>query len=278
MGTDGNGRAVLTTGANSGIGLATAIELARRGFHSIGSVRSEAKADLVEKAAADAGVEVATILLDVTDVDGCERAMSGLHLYGLVNNAGYGLNGAVEDVDDDEAHHLFETMVHAPMRLARLAAPAMRDARDGRIVMVSSILGTITAPFAGHYAGAKHALEALSDALRVELARDGIKVVVVEPGGFRTGIWDEFERDIVKREEAGSRFTSAYRRSLLGQRMLEPLMGNPDQCAKVIAGALTSRNPRPRYLIGLDAQLLAFSDRFTPTFVRDRFLRIGLGI
>ncbi|HEX7166380.1 MAG TPA: SDR family oxidoreductase [Acidimicrobiales bacterium] len=271
-------RAVLTTGANSGIGLATVIELARRGFRSIGSVRTEAKAEQVEKAAADAGVEVHTVLMDVTDAEQCERALSGLHLYGLVNNAGYGVNGAVEDVTDDEAHQLFDTMVHAPMRLSRLAAPAMREQGGGRIVHVSSILGMTTAPFAGHYAGAKHALEALADAQRIELARDGIKVVLIEPGGFRTSIWEEFQADVDRREEAGSRFAGAYQRVLMGQRMIEPLMGKPEQCAKVIASAIDTRYPRSRYLVGMDAQLMNVATRLTPTFVRDRVMRLGLGI
>ena len=120
-------RTVLTTGANSGIGLATALELARRGFRSVGSVRSEEKADVLAKAAAEAGVEVETVLLDVTDAERCRAVMAGLELYGLVNNAGYGVTGAVEDVDDDEARQLLETMVVAPMRLARLALPGMRE-------------------------------------------------------------------------------------------------------------------------------------------------------
>jgi short-subunit dehydrogenase len=270
-------RSVLTTGANSGIGLSTVIELAKRGYHSVGSVRSEEKAEAVEKAAAAAGVEVTTVLMDVTDAEECERALSGLRLYALVNNAGYGLNGAVEDIADDEARHLFETMVHAPMRLARLAAPAMREQGGGRIVNISSIAGLVTAPFAGHYTGAKHALEALSDALRVELAADGIKVIIVEPGGFKTGIWDEFQRDIDRHAAAGSRFTDAYRRMLSGQRALERLMGNPDQCAKVIAAAIDARVPRARYLVGLDAQMLNAASRLTPTFVRDRVLRLGIG-
>ena len=271
-------RTVLTTGANSGIGLATVLEVARRGFRSIGSVRSEEKAELVAKAAAEAGVEVETVLLDVSDAEQCERAMSGLRLYGLVNNAGYGMTGAIEDVSDDEAHALFETMVHAPVRLARLALPAMRENGEGRIVNVSSIAGRTTAPFAGHYAAAKHALEALSDALRIEVAGAGIKVVLVEPGGFRTGIWEEFERDIERREREGSRYGPAYRRTLRGQQLLEPIMGNPDQCAKVIASALTSRNPRARYLIGLDAQAINFWDTVTPTFLKDRVTRLGLGL
>ena len=275
---DRSNLAVLTTGANSGIGLATVLELARRGYRSIGSVRSDAKADTVHKAAADAGVQVDTVLMDVTDPEQCERAMSGLRLYGLVNNAGYGLTGAIEDVDDDEAHALFETMVHAPMRLTRLALPAMRDAGGGRIVNVSSIAGRVSAPFAGHYTGAKHALEALSDALRMEVAKDGVKVSLVEPGGFKTGIWEEFERDIRKRESQNSRYLDAYRRSLQGQQMMEPLMGNPGQCAKVIAGAVDSRSPRSRYLVGIDAQMMNALDSVTPTFVKDRFIRLSMGI
>lgn len=271
-------RAVLTTGANSGIGLATVIEVAKRGFRSIGSVRSDAKAEVVAKAAADAGVEVETVLLDVTDADQCQRALAGLRLYGLVNNAGYGLTGAVEDVTDDQAQHLFETMVHAPVRLARLALPAMREAGAGRIVNVSSIAGLATSPFAGHYSGAKHALEALTDALRVEVADAGIKVVLVEPGGFRTGIWEEFERDIAAHEAAGSRFAPAYRRALQGQRLLEPIMGDPAQCARVIVHALTGRAPRARYLVGLDAQAMLAAQRFTPTFLKDRVFRLATGL
>jgi NAD(P)-dependent dehydrogenase (short-subunit alcohol dehydrogenase family) len=274
--TDRQQRAVLTTGANSGIGLATVLEVARRGYRSIGSVRSEAKADVVRKAAADAGVEVHTILLDVADREQCERAMKGLRLYGLVNNAGYALTGAIEDVGDDEAQALVDTMVMAPMRLARLALPAMRDAGEGRVINVSSIAGRTTAPFVGWYAGAKHALEALSDALRVEVAGGGVRVVLVEPGGFRTGIWEDTERDIAKR--AGSRFEPAYRRSLQGTHMIERFMGDPAGVAKVIAGALDSRAPRARYLVGADAQALNLVEQFTPTPIKDRVTRLFLGL
>ena len=276
--TDRGDQTVLTTGANSGIGLATALELARQGMHSVGSVRSDAKAEVVHAAAAEAGVEVETVLLDVTDAEQCGRAIEGLPpLTGLVNNAGYALTGAIEDVDDDEARRLFETMVHAPMRLARLALPGLRQ-RHGRIVNISSIAGLTTAPFAGHYTGAKHALEALSDALRMEVAGDGVKVILVEPGGFKTGIWAEFEADIDRREEAGTRHSSAYRRSLQAQRLMEPIMGSPQGCAKVVATALTTSVPRNRYLVGLDAQAILLAQRLTPTFLKDRVVRFGLGL
>lgn len=267
---------VLTTGANSGIGLATVVEVARRGFRSIGSVRSEAKAEVVAKAAAEAGVEVETVLLDVNDAGRCAEVLDGLDLYGLVNNAGYSLTGAIEDVSDDEARRLLETMVVAPARLARLSLPAMRRAGRGRIVNVSSIAGLTTAPFAGWYSAAKHALESMSDALRMEVAGAGVQVVLVEPGGFRTGIWEETERDVSRR--AGSTFDEAYQRSLRMIGLTAPIMGEPEQVAKVISRALSAAVPRSRYLVGLDAHALLLSDRLTPTRVKDFVLRAGLGI
>ncbi|HYF45920.1 MAG TPA: SDR family oxidoreductase [Acidimicrobiales bacterium] len=270
-------KTVLTTGANSGIGLATVLKLAEKGFRSVGSVRSEAKAETVERAAKDAGVDVETVILDVTDAERCEKVVADLELHALVNNAGYGMVGAVEDVDDDEARQLIETMVIAPMRLTRLALPALR-ANKGRIVNVSSIAGRTTAPFAGWYTAAKHALEALSDSLRMEVGGDGVHVVLIEPGGFKTGIWEEFERDIERRAESGSRYVDAYRRSLSGQRLAENLMGTPETCARVIAMALTSPVPLPRYLVGVDAWALNLADTLTPTMLKDRLVRLGLGL
>ena len=269
---------VLVTGANSGIGLATVLELARRGYHTVGTVRSGAKASVVHQAAASAAVEVDTVELDVTDADGCREVLAGLTLHGLVNNAGYALTGAIEDIGDDEARALFETMVFAPMRLARLALPGMRADGGGRIVNVSSIAGLVSSPLAGWYTGAKHALEALTDSLRIEVAGDGVVVCLVEPGGFKTGIWEDMTRDIERHRAAGSRLTPAYERSRQLQKLIEPIMGSPDQCARVIAGAIDARLPRPRYLVGLDAQAMRLGDRLTPDLVQDRIMRLVLGL
>ena len=266
---------VLTTGANSGIGLATVLEVARQGYTSVGTVRTPEKAELVEAAAREGGLDVDTEILDVTDTDAIEEVVDRRRPYALVNNAGYSITGAIEDVPDEEARTAVETMVLAPMRLARLAIPHMRDRGEGRIVNVSSIYGRVTTPLTGWYQGAKHALEALTDALRMEVAGSGIRVVLVEPGGFRTGIWEETERQIDKR--AGSRYDSAYRRTLQSTRLTQPIMGDPGHVARVIAGALSGFT-RPRYLVGYDAAAIALWSRLTPTEVKDRLQRLVLGL
>ncbi|MBK9181194.1 MAG: SDR family NAD(P)-dependent oxidoreductase [Acidimicrobiales bacterium] len=267
---------VLTTGANSGLGLAIVLELARRGYRSVGSVRSDAKAAVVHEAATAAGVEVETVLLDVTDEAACARVLADLDLYGLVNNAGFGQTGAVEDVDDAEVREILETMVVAPMRLARLALPAMRAAGRGRIVNVSSVYGRTTTPLTGWYQGAKHALEAVSDALRVEVAGAGVRVILVQPGAFRTAIFDDVGRDAEKR--AGSRFDTAYKRTQQLVRLAGPLMGEPQQVARVVAGALSSPFPRARYLVGFDAPFIAAAGALTPTPLKDLVTRFTLGL
>jgi NAD(P)-dependent dehydrogenase (short-subunit alcohol dehydrogenase family) len=234
------------------------------------------KADMVARAAEEAGVSVETVLFDVTDAAACERVVGELRPWGLVNNAGYSLTGAVEDVEDDEARQLLETMVIAPARLVRLALPHMRAAGEGRIVNVSSIYGRTTTPLSGWYQAAKHALEGLSDALRMEVASAGVSVVLVEPGGFRTGIWEEHARDIGRRQ--ASHYETAYRRSLESLRWTQPLMGEPRTVATVIVRALTARWPSARYLVGYDAQLVTLTDMVLPTAVKDRLSRLMLGL
>jgi NAD(P)-dependent dehydrogenase (short-subunit alcohol dehydrogenase family) len=272
---DRRDQTVVTTGANSGIGLATVLEVARQGYRSVGTVRTPEKAELVAKSARDGGLDVDTEILDVTDAAAIEELVDQHRPYALVNNAGYSITGAIEDVPDEEARAAIDTMVLAPMRLARLAIPHMRERGEGRIVNVSSIYGRVTTPLTGWYQGAKHALEALTDALRMEVAGSGIRVVLVEPGGFRTGIWEETERQIDKR--AGSRYDSAYRRTLQSTRLTQPIMGDPGHVARVIAGALSGFT-RPRYLVGYDAAAIALWSRLTPTEIKDRLQRLVLGL
>lgn len=272
----GEPHTVLVTGANSGIGLATVIELARIGLHAVGSVRSPAKARIVHRAAREAGMEVDTVMLDVSDAAACERVVDRVRPYAIVNNAGVSNLGAVEDVSDAEVRAQIEAMLIAPVRLARLAIPHMRAAGGGRIVNISSIYGLLTTPMSGWYQACKHGLEAVSDALRMEVARDGIRVVLIEPGGFDTGIWGDTERAVERRRQ--SRYAVAYERTMQGVRLAKPLMGDPRSVAKVIARAVTSSRPKSRYLVGYDAQAARLYSRVVVEPVRDGLARMALGL
>jgi NAD(P)-dependent dehydrogenase (short-subunit alcohol dehydrogenase family) len=269
-------RTSLVTGANSGIGLATALELARRGQRTIGTVRSPAKAKVLRAAAAEAGVEVETAILDVTDADRCAAVIERFEPDILINNAGYAQTAPVESVDDAAAEHLLGTMLVAPIRLARLALPHMRANGWGRIVNVSSILGRVTMPLTGWYQASKHGLEAVTDALRIECAADGVSVVLVEPGFFRTAIFEDLEADA---EQYGDgRYAVVYERLRTMLQSWEPLMGNPDSVASTIATAVEASRPRARYLVGPDAQLLDATRSLTPTVLRDRATRLLSGL
>ena len=274
----GRARTVLVTGANGGIGLAATLELARRGFDVVATVRSDAKAAYVRDHAAGAGCgdSVATALLDVNDLDALPGILDHGPFYGLVNNAGYTNLGAVEDVSDEDARAQIDTMVLAPMRLARLVLPAMRDAGEGRIVNVSSVYSFLSTPLSGWYQAAKRGLEGVSDALRFELAGSGVAVVSVQPGAVATDLWEEFRDRVQDRRD--SRFARAYERAEALVRAGEPFMASADAVARTIGTAMTTRSPRPVYLVGVDARVARLSTQLVPQWVRDRVSRTVLGL
>jgi NAD(P)-dependent dehydrogenase (short-subunit alcohol dehydrogenase family) len=268
-------RKVLTTGSNSGLGLATLLEMARRGHDSIGTVRSPDKAKIVAELAAREGLEVTTHILDVTDASACAAVVREVEPEVLVNNAGYMVYAAVEEVEDEDARNLLETMVLAPTRLARLCIPAMRSKNWGRIIQVSSISARVSFPLMGWYQGCKQALEGISDAMRLELASSGIAVALVEPGIFRSEMSQEFS---APKSAQGSRYATAYERSGSFYGRLGAMMTDAETVARVIAEAVEARSPRARYPVGLDAQFNLLSDPVTPTALRDRALRTFFGL
>jgi NAD(P)-dependent dehydrogenase (short-subunit alcohol dehydrogenase family) len=268
-------RKVLTTGCNSGLGLATVLELARRGHDSIGTVRTAGKAEIVAEAAERAGVEVTTRILDVTDAEACAAVVGELEPDVLVNNAGYMIYAAIEDVGDEEARNLLETIVVAPTRLARLCVPHMRRREWGRIIQVSSISARVSFPLMGWYQGCKQALEGISDAMRMELASAGIGVAIVEPGNFRSEMSEQFS---APKNAEGSRYAKAYERSGSFYHRLGAMMTDVETVADVIADTITTRALRARYPVGLDAQFNILSDPITPTGLRDRALRSVFGL
>ena len=269
-------RTVLVTGANSGIGLETVLHLATLGFGVVGTARSSEKARSIEMAASDAGVAIETAILDVTDASGCEALVTSLEPWAIVNSAGYMNLGRVLEVPAEDALRQLDAMVVAPMRLVALAAPAMRRRGEGRIVNVSSVAAEVTAAMAGWYQASKHALSAVSDALRREVADDGIDVVLIEPGGISTGIWDKAADDLARRRRR-SRFPTSYDRSLRVLRTARPFMGSPSSVAEVIGEALTAGRPRAHYRVGADATSILALEAIVPERVRDRLARAVIG-
>ncbi|MDI2126693.1 SDR family NAD(P)-dependent oxidoreductase [Yinghuangia seranimata] len=271
----------LVTGANSGLGLATVLELARHGVRAVGTVRSEEKAAKVRAAAEEAGVEVETRVLDVTDAAGCKDVVADVRPDILVNNAGSTCYAPVADVMEEEARHHLETAVFAPTRLARLALPLMQERGWGRVVQVSSVAGKVTYPLMGWYQAGKHAMEALSDAMRLEVAGSGVSVVVVAPGGFRSGISEDMA-DVAHRYR-GSKYATAFRRLDLGFTLVQPFWSDVDEVARVIALAATEPSPRGRYVVGRDAQVSLLFSRLVENFAaavefRDRAVRRLIGM
>jgi len=248
----------------------------------IGTVRSEEKAGLITRAAVEKGLRVRTALVDVDDEASCREGFAEIARmtdggpYAVVNNAGFAQSGAVEDVSDELARKQLETNVVAPMRIARLVLPAMRERGEGRIVNVSSIAGRLSTPLMGWYCASKQALEGVTDALRMEVEADGIRVVLVEPGVFGTDIWAAAQTGGFP-EPTSARYAAAYARaeSLSGRADRLP---DPVWVARTIRVALSNPVPLARYLVGVDAVSGAFADRLAPTVLTDYVKSVASGL
>src|SRR3954447_18355043 len=275
-------RSVLITGCSSGIGHATATHLAERGWTVYASARRmESIADLAQRGCR-------TLALDVTDEGSMEAAVAAVEeteggVGALVNNAGYSQSGAIETVPLERIRAQFETNVFGLVRMCQLVLPGMRRHGGGRIVNVSSMGGRLTFPGGGAYHGTKHAVEALSDALRFELRGFGVDVVVIEPGLIKTrfgetavGSMDsapaEGDDDAYAGFNAavGAATASAY------EGPLARLGGGPEAVARAIERALSARRPKTRYKVTPSARMILaqrrlLSDRSWDAVMRTQF-------
>lgn len=268
----------LITGVSTGLGRALAEEALGRGWSVAGTVR---RVEDAEAFAALAPGRARAYLLDVAEPRAVEAVVTqaAADLGGLdvvVNNAGYGLMGAFEECTDEQIRRQFEVNVFGAMRLAQLVLPDMRHAGWGRIVNVSSVGGKISLPVAGWYSASKHALEALADALRLEVGPLGVAVVSLLPGPVRT----EFLRnmDIVPLPPAMPQRYAALLERLHRHQANRLFEIPPEAVARVIVRAVEARRPRPRYLLTLPARV---GIRLRPWFTDrgwDRFLTLFYGL
>ena len=271
---------VIITGASSGIGAATARELARRGFHVLAGVRRDQDADAIRRP----GVE--PLIIDITNPDHIRALADRVHgdpqrraVRALVNNAGIGVNVPVEVFAIDEWRRLFEVNSFGHIAVTQTLLPALIRSK-GRVINISSVGGKVAMATYGPYAGTKFALEAVSDSLRREIAPLGVQVVVVEPAAVRTKIGD---RAIARAQEVASTMTPEQ--SERYGRLVEAITAqaasamesglSDDAAAKVIAQAVTARKPRTRYTIGREAALLPLLTTL-PDRMLDRLLAAAL--
>ncbi len=249
--------AVLITGCSTGIGRAVAERLARAGMTVYASAR---RPDSIEDLK---GAGCRTLALDVTDEDSMRTAVGEIEraegaVGALVNNAGYSQNGAVETVAIDDVRRQFETNVFGLLRMSQLVLPGMRREGRGRIVNVSSMGGKLTFPGGGIYHATKHAVEAISDAMRFEVRGFGVDVVVIEPGLIRTSFGETSVASVPRDDGPYAEFNSAVAAATAGayDGPLGELGGGPEAVAKAIEKALTADRPRTRYKVTASARLL----------------------
>jgi NAD(P)-dependent dehydrogenase (short-subunit alcohol dehydrogenase family) len=268
-------KTALITGASSGIGEAAALQLAELGYTVYaGARRVERMSDL-----ADRGIR--TRAVDVTDDASMVALVEAIlgetgRVDVLVNNAGYGLYGALEDVPIEEARRQFDVNLFGLACLTQLVLPQMRAQRDGYIVNVSSMGGKIWEPLGSWYHASKFAVEGLSDSLRVEVAEFGIKVVIIQPGPIRSQ-WSRIAADQLEATSASTPYTRQAKMVGAGLRAVDHmrLASGPEVVAEAIAKAVQSPKPRTRYIVGSGARPMLLAERILPDRGFDKFIQLG---
>jgi len=270
-------RAVLITGCSSGIGRATAVRLARQGWMVYATARQlETVQDLAGSGCRPHTLDVcdeASMRAVVATVEDAEGAVGV-----LINNAGYGLEGAVEELPPEELRHQFETNLFGPLRLTQLVLPGMRHQRWGKVINVSSVGGRITVPGGGAYHASKHALEALSDVLRFEVRGFGIDVVVIEPGAIASRWLEKSVSGMESRIDPASPYVAfnravARRLESAHKGVLALAARPPEAVAGVIERAITAPRPRTRYVVPGSARLFTGTARLLPDRAWDALMR-----
>ena len=254
-------KTALVTGASSGIGKAVARALQTAGYTVYAAAR---RTDKMADLQAEGIKPVALDLTDDASITACVNTILAAEhrLDVLVNNAGYGSYGAIEDVPLAEGRRQFEVNLFGMARLIQLVAPAMRQNHSGKIVNISSMGGKIWTKFGGWYHATKYAVEGLSDCLRMELKPFGIDVIVVEPGGIKTD-WGIIAAENLKKTSAKGAYAAQAEKAAAGmiKNYSGTMLSKPERIAKTVRRAVTARRPRTRYLVGFGAKPMVWAHR-----------------
>ena len=253
------GKVALVTGASSGIGLDTALRLLEKGYMVYGAAR---RVDLIKPLVDNGG---AALPLDLTDKDSIHNCVQAIlkkegHIDLLVNNAGFGLGGAIEDVPVDEARRQFEVNVFGLAEITKEVLPSMRENKSGKIINISSIAGRFSSPFLGWYHATKYSVEAFSDALRLEVKPFGIKVVIIEPGMIKTP-WGKIAAENMRKYSENtdySKYADTIAKYYEKNYAEDGHISEPSVISKTIVKAALKKNPKIRYNVGTGSKTILF--------------------
>jgi len=279
-------RTVLITGGTDGLGRAAALLLAEKGYRVFASGRSPEKRMELDRIAASKKLPLESLELDVCDDASASRGVQQvLQKAGaidvLINNAGVGMMAVAEELKLEDLRRLYETNIFGVLRVTQAVLPHMRALRKGRILMLSSVAGILTPPCYAAYSSSKHALEAISNALRVELYPFEIDVVLIEPGYIMTS-FQQTARELAQEYVDGaskSPYAKVYEGAIAGaSSSRKESKTTPEDCARVMLEAIEASHPKARYPVTPLAKWATIGKRFLPDTLLDSFLRRKYGI
>ena len=251
-------KVAVVTGASSGIGFETALALAREGYHTYATMRDTTKSDKIKELGQKDGLKISVLELDVDNDDSVKVAIKKIldekqRIDVLVNNAGWGLWGCVEDVSVDEFKTQFETNFFSVIRLIQEVGPTMRKQGSGKIINISSVAGRIGFPASPAYISSKFALEGLSESLRLEMAPFGVDVIIIEPGVIKTNFLNPVK--LAKKSESDTAYRDITAKVVSGVKMMAEMGTPPKEVADTIVKSINDDKPLPRYIVGNDASM-----------------------
>jgi NAD(P)-dependent dehydrogenase (short-subunit alcohol dehydrogenase family) len=269
-------KVALVTGSSSGIGFETSLALARNGFHTFATMRDLGKDEKIKQIIEKEDLSIEILELDVDNEESVNQAIKTIsekkgRIDVLVNNAGYGMWGTVEDVSIDEFKEQFETNFFSIIRLIQKVAPIMRKQSSGNIVNISSVAGRIGFPVSPAYISSKFALEGLSESLRFELMPFGINVIIIEPGVIKTNFFDSMK--LSEKSQQDSTYKEITDKVISGVKMMAEMGTHPKEVADVVIKTLGEEKPLPRYVIGNDAMMFLEAKKMKTDIEFENYLK-----